>query len=568
MLRLLRIRNLALIRELEIEFGRGLNLLTGETGSGKSILVDALGLILGTRASQDMIRSDCDTAVLEGIFEVGACRSAQTLLEESGFENVDGLLLIRREISISGRNRIFLNNNLTTLSLLKSLGESLADIHGQQEQRTLLDLSTHLEWLDEFGGNAALLEKVRLSFRNLQETARHLEFIEKDEQERLRRIDMLQFQIEEIRKVKPLPGEKEELENERTILTNRERILSLATESYSIIYESEPSVLTNLSHLEKLFGELAGFDRNWIASFESLQEIRYKLEDLAYSARDYADENDFSAERLEEVHQRLYELEKLTRKYGSSCEEILKYLEQVSIELEELLSAKDSAVHLSEKFSQELEIYKHNAERLSHKRKTDAVRLEHAIRKEFTAVAMEQMEMRVYFHDSRPKEGKGRIPDGYGLNGTDHVEFLIAPNKGEEMRPLAKIASGGELSRLMLAIKSLCGSEDEDRTLVFDEVDAGIGGRVAEAVGRRLLSISEKNQVLCVTHLPQIAGFAHHHFSVRKEVVGERTETAAKQLSEADRIEEISRMLSGETITEATRHYALELLDRSGKKEF
>lgn len=567
MLRLLRIRNLALIRELEIEFGRGLNLLTGETGSGKSILVDALGLLLGSRASQDMVRSDCDTAILEGIFQIEACKSATMLLADAGFEIEDGLLLIRREISISGRNRVFLNNNLATLSLLKSLGEKLADIHGQQEQRALLDLPTHLEWLDEFGGNGELLEEVRLAFRNLQETARQMEFIEENEQERLRRIDILQFQIDEISKVGPLPGEKEGLENERTILANRERILSLATESYSLLYENEPSVIISLTHLEKLFGELASFDRNWAAHFETLQEIRYKVEDLAYAARDYADENDFSPERLEEVHQRLYALDKLAKKYGASCEEILEYLNQSSAELDSMRSTIESAAHLAEKYSSDLEIYKQKAERLSEKRTADAARLERAVQKEFAALAMERMELCVHFHEKRLKENQKRIPAGYGLNGIDHVEFLIAPNKGEEIRPLAKIASGGELSRLMLAIKSLCGSEDEDRTLVFDEVDTGIGGRVAEAVGRRLLSISEKNQVLCVTHLPQIAGFAHHHFSVHKEVIGERTETAIKPLNESDRIEEISRMLGGETITEATRHYALELLDRLGKKE-
>jgi DNA repair protein RecN (Recombination protein N) len=567
MLRLLRIRNLALVRELEIEFGPGLNLLTGETGSGKSILVDALGLLLGSRASQDMIRSDCDSAILEGIFQIEACRSARTLLEDAGFETEDGLLIIRREISNSGRNRVFLNNNLATLSLLKSLGEKLADIHGQQEQRTLLDLSTHLEWLDEFGGNEDHLKEVRQAFLAMQETARQLAFIEENEQERLRRIDILQFQIDEISKVGPHPGEKESLENERTLLANRERILSLATQSYAMLYESEPSLIISVTHLEKLFGELAGFDRNWLVHFEALQEIRYKLEDLAYAARDYADENDFSPDRLEEVHQRLYALEKLTKKYGSSCEAILEFLAQSSAELEGLRSASESITNLSSKFSYELEVYRCKAALLSEKRSADATRLELAVQKEFAALAMERMELKVHFHEKQAKENHKRIPAGYGLRGIDHVEFLIAPNKGEEMRPLAKIASGGELSRLMLAIKSLCGDDEEDRTLVFDEVDTGIGGRVAEAVGRRLLGISQSNQVLCVTHLPQIAGFARQHFSVQKEVIGERTETLVKLLNESDRVKEISRMLGGETITEATKHYASELLERLGKKE-
>jgi len=314
MLRLLRIQNLALIRELEIEFDRGLNLLTGETGSGKSILVDALGLLLGARSSQDMIRSDCDTAVLEGVFEIESCPSVPRMLTESGLESGDNSLLIRREISVSGRNRVFINNRLSTVSLLKELGEKLADIHGQQEQRSLLDLTTHLEWLDDFGGNDALLAEVKDRYRKMRETARQLSSMETDEQERLRRIDILQFQIDEIRHVNPQPGEKESLENERNILSNREKILALATEAYTALYEIESSVLREISHVERLLEELERFDRNWSPHRETLQDSRYKLEDVAYAARDYAAGSDFSPERLDEVNQRLYALEKLGKK--------------------------------------------------------------------------------------------------------------------------------------------------------------------------------------------------------------------------------------------------------------
>ena len=565
MLRLIRIRNLALIRELEMEFGTGLNLLTGETGSGKSILVDALGLLLGARSSQEMIRSECETAVVEGLFEIGDCRSVLQILNDSGFEPDDNGLLIRREISASGRNRVFVNSHLATLSLLKTIGDRLADIHGQQEQRSLLDLSTHLEWLDHFGGNAAPVQEIRAHYKNLRDTARQLERMETNEQERLRRIDILQFQIDEIRRVDPKPDEKEELEREQTLLSNREKILALATEIHALLYESESSILRGIARVEKLAEDLRRYDASWIANGELLRESRYKLEEVAYAARDYAAGSDFSPERLEQVNQRLYALEKLTKKYGSSCREIVDYLKTCTGEMDALAAHADSAARLSAQFASELDSYRECAARLSEKRRADAGRLEKEIRKEFASLAMDPMILRVHFHPTAESGAAGRIPAHYGLSGTDHVEFLIAPNKGEAIRPLARIASGGELSRLMLAIKSLCGNEEGDRTLVFDEVDAGIGGRVAEAVGRRLRDIARESQVLCVTHLPQIAAFARHHFNVRKEVVDGRTETAVKPLSEPERVQELSRMLGGETITQTTRRHASEMLERSAQ---
>ena len=565
MLRLIRIRNLALIRELEIEFGRGLNILTGETGSGKSIVVDALGLVLGARASLELIRADCDSAVVEGLFEIGGGSQAAALLADAGFEAEDGALLVRREIASSGRGRIFINNNISTQSFLKTLGEKLADIHGQQDQHALLDLQTHLRRLDEFGGNAGLCADARSRFRALRETARLLDEIETNEQERLRRIDMLRFQIDEIEKVNPLPGEKEDLEKERDVLANRERIVGLATEAWTILYESEASVLGSLSRLGKICKDLRGFDQDWNARLEAIEDCRCRLEDIAYAARDYAD-GDFSAERLEAVHGRLDALGKLIRKYGASCEEVINYGKKCADELDALLEASDSAGKLTERFESELKSYEECASRLSEKRGKDAIGFGRAIRGEFGALAMERMELQVKFHQTDSDAGNGdskrRLPNGYGPNGMDRVEFLIAPNKGEDMRPLAKIASGGELSRIMLAIKSLCGreSEDEDRTLVFDEVDSGVGGRVAEAVGKRLKAIAANNQVLCVTHLAQVAAFGERHFNVSKGVVGERTETTVSLLEGAERTEEIARMLGGETITPAIRRAAAELL--------
>jgi DNA repair protein RecN (Recombination protein N) len=563
MLQLLRIQNFALIRNLEIEFGQGLNLLTGETGSGKSILVDALGLLLGNRSSQEMIRSDCDSAIIEGVFELEAPWPARHVLAEAGFEADENPLIIRREITSAGRNRVLINNHLATLSSLKSVGEELADIHGQQDQRSLLDLATHLEWLDYFGRNEQSLEEVRECHRKLKEISGKLESLETDEKQRLQRIDVLQFQIDEIRRVNPQPDEREVLEQEKTLLSNYEKILALATETYSVAYDDEMSISRQAIRLERILEELERFDRTWSVHKEALRESRYKLEDLAYTARDFTARSDFSPERLEQVHQRLYALDRLVKKYGSSIPDVLGHLDRCLKELEGLLAHADSCAKLSEEFDHEFIQYREYASVLSNKRKADAGRLESEIRKEFTALAMERMEMQVRFNSWDENQTKGRLPAFCGLNGIDNVEFLIAPNIGEEMMPLAKIASGGELSRLMLSIRSLCRNEEAGKTLVFDEVDAGIGGRVAEAVGRRLRGISKNNQVLCVTHLPQIAAFASEHFNVRKEVIGDRTETIVKRLKETERIEELARMLGGENITKTTQRHALEMLEYS-----
>jgi DNA repair protein RecN (Recombination protein N) len=569
MIQLLRIQNFALIRELEIEFSQGLNLLTGETGSGKSILVDALGLLLGARSSQEMIRSDCDSAIVEGVFDLESCAPLRQILAQSGFEMEDSSLIIRREISSSGRSRVLINNHLATLSLLKTIGEQLADIHGQQDQRSLLDLGTHLEWLDYFGRNASLLREVEDCYRKIKGINDQIESLETDEKERLQRMDTLQFQIDEISHVSPKADEREELEQEKILLSNYEKILTLTTEAYSLAYDSESSISRQSIQLERVLEELESFDTDWGLHREALRESRYKLEDLAYKARDYAARSEFSPERLEQVNQRLYALDKLTKKYGTSIPDVLKHLDHCLRKLEELQSHADSCSKLAEKFDEEYFRYRECAFRLSEKRRSDAKRLEEEIRKEFTALAMERMEMNVQFKAWEEKNPGERLPAFCGLKGVDHVEFLIAPNKGEEMMPLAKIASGGELSRLMLSIRSLCGNDEAGKTFVFDEVDSGIGGRVAEAVGRRLRDISKTNQVLCVTHLPQITAFAFEHFSVRKEVIGERTETIVKRLNTAERVEELSRMLGGENITKTTQRHALEMLEYSigfGKK--
>ena len=563
MLRLLRIRNFALFTELEIEFGEGLNLLTGETGSGKSILVDAFGLILGDRSSQEMIRHNTESAVIEGLFEISPDDGVCKVLSDAGFENEENILLIRREVSLTGKNRIFINGHLATLNLLKTIGENLADIHGQQDQKSLLDLSTHLKWLDYFGNNANFLHEVHSRFRSMWETARLLERYESDKQERMRHMEILGFQLEEIESIHPLPDEIEELQKERTILSNSEKITELATDVYASLYESDSSILMRMRKLEHVMQELDRFDESWNAHLESLKECLYKLEDIALFSRDYASRYDFNPARLEEVQNRLFSLEKLVKKYCCADKDLLEFAEECRRELQALQSSSDSAETLLHRLQTEIAQYSESATQLSKKRRQDALILEKAIKKEFAALAMPAMDMKVEFHIVKNNSGNAHVPSSYGLDGMDRVEFFIAPNKGEEMKPLAKIASGGELSRLMLAVKSLCGKEETGKSLVFDEVDAGIGGRVAETVGKRLRTLSRDTQVFCVTHLPQVAAFAQNHFIVEKHEKDNRTETIVKQLNPDERIQEISRMLGGEIITETTRRHAVEMLQRS-----
>jgi DNA repair protein RecN (Recombination protein N) len=570
MLRLLRIRDFALIRELEIEFREGLNLLTGETGSGKSILVDALGLILGGRSSQEMVRSNCETAVLEGMFAFEDASDIPALLEVAGIDPGEHSVLIRREISLTGRNRIFINNSLATLGLLRSLGDRLADIHGQQDRLSLLELSTHLDWLDRFGGNAAEVAKVSELFRSMRDIAARLDSMQMDEQERLRRVDMLQFQMDEIKRANPQPQEREALESERNILMHREKIFALSAEAYAVLYESDTSIVGQAKRLSRILQELESFDASWAPHRESLGEMLYKLEDLSFTARDYTSALDFSPGRLDQVEQRLSDLERLLHKYGASIEEVLAHARRCQEELDALQSYSDTSRNISDELAAALEHYLERAGSLSQKRHDDARGLERSLRKEFQALAMEKMELSVRFHRSTDEAAAGRIPARCGPTGTDHVEFLIAPNRGEELRPLTRTASGGELSRVMLAIRSLCGTGDQEKTLVFDEVDAGIGGRVAEAVGRRLRDIARTNQVLCVTHLPQIAAFGSRHFYIRKEAVRDRTETFVHCLDEQERVQELARMLGGEVVTDTARDHARELLAQShhppGKK--
>jgi len=563
MLKYLKIRDFALIRELEIEFSNGLNLLTGETGSGKSILVDAVSLLVGGRSNQEMVRSGCSRSVIEGIFSNRPESLAAQALVNSGLASSDDGVLVRREISIGGRGRVFINNNPATISFLKSLGRHLADIHGQQEHQTLLQLQTHLEWLDRYGENKRSAADLMRSFEELQEISERLESMNLNEQQRLQRIDVLRFQIGEIEKSGIYIHEDEKLQKDRTILANREKIYALSDEAYGILYESEQAILVVAKRLLRILEDLEAIDLAWASHRDALQDSYYKLDDLSFAIRDYRSNIDFSPDRLNQIELRLAEIERLKEKYGKNIKDILGYAARCRKELDELTAYADVSSLLEQKLAEALRNYLALAEKTSAKRHEDALRLEKSLRREFSALSMEKMRLGVKFHPKEESEPERPIPPSCGPTGIDRVEFMVSPNMGERMKPLASIASGGELSRIMLAIRALCGSGESGRTLVFDEVDTGIGGRAAEAVGRRLKEISLTHQVFCVTHLPQIAAFAGHHFKVWKDAVGERTETFLKSMSYDGRIHELARMMDGEVHTETSRRHAREMLKRS-----
>ena len=559
MLSLLKIRNIALIDALEIEFGEGLNLLTGETGSGKSIIVDSLGALTGERVSNDLIKEGEESAQIEGLFTVAAGPAVTKLLEESGIETdtsdeID--LIVRRELSLSGKNRVFVNNQLVTQGFLKTLGAHLADIHGQGEQAALYDIETHIDMLDEFADVEDLKMGVAESYRHLSVTKTELRMLEKNEAEKLQLLDILRFQVKEIADAAIQSNEDAELEAERHRLNNIEKLSKLSEDAYLQLYENDQSTLATLDHASRNIVELGEYETSFQEHADILAGVRATLEDIAFVIRDFRGRLEFSPERLEDIDNRLAEISRLKRKYGGSIETVLDHLRDAENRLENIETAEFREKELRQKIAEFRAEYVRRAGELHDKRVTAARKFEKGVEQDLRAVALEKARFEVRFdgsdHDS-----------SFTASGFDRVEFYFSANPGESVRPLAKVASGGEASRLMLILKTTARSNDTDKTAVFDEIDIGIGGRVAEAVGRKLKELAATNQVFCVTHQPQIASLADRHFVVEKSDAGGRTTIRVRELSADEKIEELARMLAGEQITEAARENARAMLAAS-----
>jgi DNA repair protein RecN (Recombination protein N) len=557
MLKLLRINNIALIASIELELAPGLTLLTGETGAGKSILIDSLGLLLGKRASTDLIRGGEERASVEAVV---LWDGSEAWLESHGLPSDGEDVVLRREILASGKGRATVNGALVPVAVLRELAPSLAVVHGQHEPQGLLDPQRHLTLVDQFTGAAGVAEVERL-YRELREVEGTLDRLRLDRREMERRREMLEFQVGEIEAAALVPEEEEELRLEKARLSNAGHLAELSGEAYALLYDDEEAALGRLGQVFRRVEDLASIDPEFRPHLDARGALMAQLEELALQLRGYQERLEVAPGRLDQVESRLAVIERLERKYGASVDEILAFSRQCRSELEGLGRPEEQEAALEERREALASDYLEAARALSHQRRTAAVELEQTVEAELGQLAMEQTVFRVAFEPESIADA--RDPRRWTERGLERAEFLLSPNPGEELRPLARIASGGELSRIMLALQSIVHGESLGATMVFDEVDAGIGGRVAEVVGRKLQGVSARQQVLCVTHLPQIAALADHHLAVRKRTAGDRTVTVVECLSPDERAEEIARMLGGEVVTDTARQHAGEMLKRS-----
>jgi DNA repair protein RecN (Recombination protein N) len=552
----LRVENYAVIDTLAVEFAPGLNLLTGETGAGKSILIDALSLLLGEKASADVVRHGAEKAVVSGVFEAEE-RSLERVLGENGIEPEGAQIIVKREVAAGGKGRVFVNNQPATVALLRQLAPSLASIHAQNENILAFDASARLALLDAYSDND--LHDLAAKHATWAGVRDRIQEFERDEQDRLRMADLWSFQRKEIEAARLLPGEDQKLETEKRVLANAEKLYSAAMAAYELLYEADASVIANLSAARKHLEELARFDPKFQEALTALSGAKAAIEDSSATARDYAESIDASPERLAQVEDRLALLDRLKRKYGSSVDEVIAYGEDVARKLNELENREDVLRELKKQLESAAVEYLSAAQAISKRRYSTAKELQKLVEAEINQLAMKaQFRIEVSGADE---------PENWTASGFDNVTYLISPNPGEPLRPVEQTASGGELSRVMLALKATveAGKKSKaagsaQRTLVFDEIDTGIGGRAAEAVGKKLKSLARSNQVLCITHLPQIASFADHHYLIEKREVGGRAKTIVRLLEPEERTEEIARMLSGAKLTETSRQHAEQLL--------
>lgn len=545
MLKELRIKNLAIIDDLTVRFAKGLNVLTGETGAGKSIVVDALGLSLGDRAQSDLVMSGESEAVVQAYFDLDNFDDLQDL----GIDASDGLLL-KRVISSGGKSRAYINDSMVTLQTLSSVGKSLVDILSQHEHQSLLTQETQRTLLDSYGKLLPEKETVEKLYDEVHALkARHAEFRDKS-RERAQRLDLLRFQLNEIESASLKPGEKEALEDERKILANMNKLTELTEAAYSALYESEGSCSERLSKVVSMLREMSAIDGSISEALQLVEAAMPLVEDASISLGRYRDRFDFEAGRLEHIEDRLDLIKKLEKKYGQGIDAIMMHMDRVRAELQEIESADENLASVEAELKIREEELLKAASALSEKRRKTAQKIEKLITSTLRELAFGKAAFSIEM-----KTG------AVGPSGMDKIEFIFSANPGEPMKPLSKIISGGELSRVMLALKSILADVDDVPVLIFDEVDAGIGGKTAESVAKKLALISAGRQLLCITHLPQIASRGDFHLKIEKKETGNKVHVEVKELDGKERQDEIARMLSG-TITEISRRHAEELLER------
>ncbi|MCS7235201.1 MAG: DNA repair protein RecN [Armatimonadota bacterium] len=561
-LRELHARDFVLLDDVRVEFGPGLNVLTGETGAGKSMLVDALGAILGQRTPSDVVRGGATCARVAAVFDPRPAPRLRAVVEELGLPwEDDGLVLVRE---VGGRSRAYVNGEPTTVGVLRRLGSFLAEIHGQHEGQRLLEPASHRALLDEFGADEVLSRRavVEALFGRWRALREELRALDVGERERAQRVDLLRFQVSEIDAVRPRPGEVEELSQLRIRLLNAERLRESVTAAYEALYGGEGAAADRVGRALGLLRQAAAWDPALVPVAEALEAVEAQLVDLSREVRAAVERTEGDPGRLDEVEGRIAALRSLLRKYGDTVEAVLDYRERVARELAVLENADSRRGEVERELGQVEAQLEAAVGELSAARVQAARRLEKAVLRHLQDLAMPAARFRVQLEASEDPEG---LPVGgrrlaVGPWGADRVEFLLSANPGEPPRPLHRVASGGELSRVMLALRTVLARADPPAVMVFDEVDAGVGGRTGHVIGAKLAELAGVCQVLCVTHQPQIAALAHHHLAVRKVTQRGRTRIAVEVLQGEDRVDEIARMLAGPTPTETARRHARELL--------
>ena len=559
MLQELHIKDLAIIDELTLSFEAGFTVFTGETGAGKSIIIDAIDLVLGDRASADLIRSGCEEARVEALFDISGMERMEDILNDAGIGAAD-TLLIKRIIHRNGRNRIFINGSLSTLMTLSEIGRHLIDICGQSEHQSLTRAEEHIDILDAFGGLESLREEMSSSYRKLLRTRKEFEKVKSSTELSSQERELMEFQLKEIESIAPRQGEDEELEKELELLRNAESIRHALVEGESTLYSEEGSVMERLSGLTRRLEELSSLDEELGELARRLESAYYELEDVAATLRQKVDTIEADPERLKEVEDRLDAINTLKRKYGGTIEEVLKRKDGIKQTLSSTVDHELELERLRTELSRAEEEAYMVADSLGEARRKAAEELKVAIEKELEELGIRGATFHVEIRRDKSADDRYRLTE----KGAEHVLFLISTNPGEEAKPLNRIASGGELSRIMLAIKSLI-SVGKVPTLIFDEIDTGIGSTMAQVVARRLKGVSKTHQVLCITHMPQIAAYADNHLLVTKVATPDgRTVTRVKRLEGEERVAHIARMLGGGTPTETTLKHARELLRQAG----
>jgi DNA repair protein RecN (Recombination protein N) len=556
MLQELRIKNFAIIDELTLSFSKGFNILTGETGAGKSIILNAVQLLLGDRAIEELIRSSEEEASVEALFDISGNRKVKEKIKEKGQRlyriGEEDSLLVRRVISRSGRGKAFINGNLATLGMLSEIGEELLSIYGQHEHQSLQRVETHVDILDEFGGLSGLRKEFQELFQKFASLSEEVKRIREEKEKRARERELMAFQSREIESAGVRIGEEEALKEERRVLAHAKKLTGFANTSEEMLYSNEGSAIERIQSILTQGREVMAIDPSLSQPLKSLEGALIQLEEVSIALRDYSKRIEVNPMRMEEVESRLEEIDRLERKYGTTEEEILRFKERVDEALRSFTSDEERLFQLESGLDPLRGEVTALAKRLSKERKRVASELKRSVEKELGSLGMKKTTFEVHIEEM-PLSPKGM----------DQVEFLISPNIGEEVKPLAKIASGGELSRIMLAMKRILAKVGGTQVLIFDEVDAGIGGAIAEVVGRKLRELSKHHQVICVTHLPQIASFADKHHSVKKEVRAGRTVTSVDPLEKEAIVEEIARMLGGVKVTEKTRAHAKEMIENA-----